>query len=294
MALIDIPGLEAIEVLRKEGYDIRTDVPEKDRPLEILLLNLMPLKEQTERHLLRRLAAADTLVRVTLLQTESYKGTHVSEEHLAQFYRTLSEVQEQFYDGLIITGAPVEFMAFEEVAYWPELCDLIKWSGAHVRSTLYICWGAQAGLYYHYGISKQVMPDKQFGIFEHRICHACDLTTDMEDPFGAPHSRHTYTPKDEVLATAELTLVAESPVAGVYLMLDEAKRLVFVTGHSEYEADTLKQEYERDLGKGLPIKMPQHYFPDDDAAKEPVSTWSRHSEQLFANWLKFYAAPGEA
>ncbi|MCI8633715.1 MAG: homoserine O-succinyltransferase [Lachnospiraceae bacterium] len=290
MGLVKLAGLPAIEELEKEGW--RMIEPEDGgKRLRVLILNLMPLKQQTERQLLRRLAAAKPVVEAVLLTTESYASTHVDPEHLKVHYKTFSQVRQEDWDGLIITGAPVEHMDFEEVAYWEELTQMMAWSETHVRSVLHICWGAQAGLYYHYGIPKRSLPEKQFGIYPHRVVTAGLLTQDMEDPFPAPHSRHTYTAKEDVERVQELQLVAESPLAGVYLLLDEKRRYVFVTGHSEYEADTLAQEYRRDLGKGLPIALPYHYFPEDDAQRAPVSIWDRHSETLFNNWLMFYASP---
>ena len=291
MAILDIPNLPPLAPLASEGNrPAQAYSQSAPTALRVLILNLMPLKEQTERQLLRRLMAAGPLVSVTFLTTESYHSTHVSPEHLRQFYQTFSQVQDQEWDGLIITGAPVEDMAFEEVAYWPELTKIMDWSAQHVRSVLHICWGAQAGLYYHYGITKQKLPAKQFGIFSHQVLADSPLTRGMASPFLAPHSRHTYTPEPEVAKVPALQLVAQSPQAGVYLVVDEAKRWIYVTGHSEYEADTLKQEYERDKAKGLPIAIPYQYFPGNDPSKPPVCTWQRHSEMLFHNWLSFYVS----
>lgn len=298
MALVKLMGasrkekLPAIDELEKEGTGRLVEPEEigEERVLQVAILNLMPLKEQTERQLLRRIAAADPLVEVTFLTTESYQSRHVSKEHLEEFYHTFSEIRDKDWDGLVITGAPVEHMDFEQVAYWQELAELMEWSKSHVRSVLHICWGAQAGLYYHYGISKKTLPQKQFGIYPHQVLVDCDLTRQMENPFQAPHSRHTYTPKDEVVRQQDLLIVCESPMAGVYLLLDEKRRFAFVTGHSEYEADTLAQEYRRDLGKGLAIQLPYHYFPEDDDSQAPVSVWAAHSERLFNNWLTYYAS----
>lgn len=286
MAVVKIEGLPAVAELEAEGYAF---AKASKGALKVAVLNLMPLKEQTERQLLRRMLAAEPLVEVTFLTTESYQSTHVDPEHLRRFYRTFEEIRDEKWDGLIITGAPVEHMPFEEVAYWGELVQIMEWSKTHVRSVLHICWGAQAGLYHHYGIPKRELPQKQFGIFPHEVLVRCPLTAGMT-AFAAPHSRHTFTPKQEVAACQELQIVAESAMAGVYLMLDEARRWVFVTGHSEYEAGTLRQEYRRDLAKGLPIQLPYHYFPKDDADREPVSVWKEHSETLFHNWLTFYVS----
>lgn len=291
MALVKIEGLPATAELEQEGWQMtEPDQIQGRRVLRVAILNLMPLKEQTERQLLRRIAAARPLVQATFLTTESYQSTHVSEEHLKRYYQTFSQVQGEIWDGLIITGAPVEHMEFEKVAYWPELSQIMEWSKTHVRSVLHICWGAQAGLYYHYQIPKRPLPQKQFGIYPHRIVRPCAITEHMEDPFNAPHSRHTFTPKEEVEKVKDLQITCESPMAGVYLMLDEKRRFIFVTGHSEYEAGTLAQEYRRDLAKGLPIQIPYHYFPEDHPDREPQSTWAGHSAQLFDNWLTNYVS----
>ena len=286
MAVVKIEGLPVMTELEQEGY---TFSKTNEKALKVAVMNLMPLKEQTERQLLRRLAAVSALVDVTFLTTESYHSTHVSAEHLDRFYTYFSKIRDEEWDGLIITGAPVENMEFEEVAYWEELSQLMEWSKTHVKSVLHICWGAQAGLYYHYGVPKRDLPQKQFGIFPHEVTTDCLLSTDMK-PFVTPHSRHTYTPKEEVLKHQELQIVAESAMAGVYLVLDEAQRRIFVTGHSEYEAGTLDQEYRRDQSKGLDIQMPYHYYPGDDDTKAPVNVWNEHSETLFNNWIKYYVS----
>ena len=286
MAVVKIEGLAAIDELQQEGYSF---ADKAEGALKIAVMNLMPLKEQTERQLLRRLSAASALVDVTFLTTESYRSTHVSAEHLEKFYTTFSKIRGEKWDGMIITGAPVENMEFEEVTYWPELAELIEWSKTNVRSVLFICWGAQAGLYYHYGVPKRPLPQKQFGIFPHEVTAQCPLSTNMAS-FVTPHSRHTYTPKEEILKHSQLQIVAESAMAGVYLVLDEVNRWIFVTGHSEYEANTLDQEYRRDLAKGLNIQMPYQYYPEDDDTKAPVNVWNEHSETLFNNWIKYYVS----
>lgn len=284
MAVVRIEGLPAIAELEQEGY---TFSEKTEGALKVAVMNLMPLKEQTERQLLRRMAAAEPLVDITFLTTETYRSTHVDPAHLERFYTTFSKIRHEKWDGLIITGAPVENMEFEEVSYWNELADLVLWSKENVRSVLHICWGAQVGLYYHYGIPKKPLPQKQFGIFPHEVTANCPLSTDMK-PFVTPHSRHTYTPKEEILKHDQLQIVAESAMAGVYLVLDEAERRIFVTGHSEYDADTLDKEYRRDLAKGLPIQMPYNYYPNDDESLAPPNVWSDHSETLFNNWIKYY------
>ena len=291
MALIRINGLPAIDELEQEGYQFEEHAAEGSQPLRVAILNVMPLKEQTERQLLRRIAAAGPLVQVTFLTTESYQSTHVDPQHLKRFYRTFSQIREENWDGLIITGAPVEHMEFEEVAYWNELASMMEWSRSHVRSVLHICWGAQAGLYYHHGIPKRSLEHKQFGIYPHTVLADIPLTYQMKTPFNAPHSRHTYTAKEDVQRVPELTIACESPMAGVYLISDEMNRRIYVTGHSEYEADTLEKEYQRDLAKGLSIQIPYHYFPGDDAAQKPISVWKEHSQELFHNWLTYYVSP---
>lgn len=286
MAVVNIAGLPAIAELEKEGYIFSQT---NEGALKVAVMNLMPLKEQTERQLLRRMAAVPALVDVTFMTTESYRSTHVDPAHLDRFYTTFSKIREEKWDGLIITGAPVENMEFEEVTYWPELAQLMEWSKTHVKSVLHICWGAQAGLYYHYGVPKRPLPQKQFGIFPHEVTTECPLSADMK-PFVTPHSRHTYTPKEEILKHSQLQIVAESAMAGVYLVLDEANRWIFVTGHSEYEANTLDQEYRRDLAKGMDIQMPYQYYPENDDTKAPMNVWNEHSETLFNNWIKYYVS----
>ena len=286
MAVVKIEGLPAIDELQEEGYSFADSA---EGALKIAVMNLMPLKEQTERQLLRRLAAASTLMDVTFLTTESYRSTHVDPAHLEKFYTNFSKIRDEKWDGLIITGAPVENMEFEEVTYWSELAQLMEWSKTHVKSVLHICWGAQAGLYYHYGVPKQPLSQKQFGIFPHEVTTECPLSTDMK-PFVTPHSRHTYTPKEEILKHSQLQIVAESAMAGVYLVLDQTNRWIFVTGHSEYEANTLDQEYRRDLAKGMDIQMPYQYYPENDDTKAPVNVWNEHSETLFSNWIKYYVS----
>ena len=295
MPLVQIKGLPAVSELKAEWeQEGRTGliVPEEElgsrKVTEIAILNLMPVKERTERQLLRRLAMSKELVRVTFLMTESYHPRHTDPEHLQKFYTVFSAVKDTVFDGMIITGAPIEMMPFEEVDYWKELTGIMDSCRERKISTLYICWGAQAGLYHFYGIPKKSLPAKQFGIFEHHLEVPSPLTTGMQDPFYTPHSRHTFTDKQDVIGINGLKIAAESPRAGVYLIVDEEHREVFITGHSEYEADTLSFEYFRDLGKGLPINVPEHYFPDDDPSKKPVSVWKKHSEQLFENWITYY------
>lgn len=259
------------------------------RPLQIAILNLMPLKQQTERQLLRMLGNSPLQVDITLLNVSTHKSKNVSQEYLLKYYETFDSIRHRRFDGMIITGAPVELLDFEEVDYWTELCDIMEWTKTHVTSTYHICWGAQAGLYYHYGIPKRELPEKKFGVFQHtRIHDNIDLIRGFDDVFLAPHSRHTYTPVEEVLKHPELQILCTSEEAGLYLMISRDKKQVFVTGHSEYDATTIRDEYFRDLEKGLPIKMPVHYFPEDDPQKVPIKTWRSHANLLYSNWLNYY------
>lgn len=260
------------------------------RPLKIVLLNLMPLKQQTEIQLFRMLSNSPLQVDITLLNVSTHKSKNVSEEYLIKHYVTFDEIKNQKFDGMIITGAPVELMSFEEVDYWPELCSIMEWTKTNVTSTFHICWGAQAGLYYHYGIPKQELPEKKSGVFQHnRVQDNIDLLRGFDDVFLAPHSRHTYTPIEEVQKHSELQILSTSEEAGLYLLISRDKRQVFVTGHSEYDATTLRDEYFRDMKKGLDnVKMPAHYFPDDDPQKMPVKTWRSHANLLYSNWLNYY------
>ncbi|MBQ7916690.1 MAG: homoserine O-succinyltransferase [Firmicutes bacterium] len=290
---IRIPDhLPAADVLRRERIFVMPEERARHqdiRELKILILNLMPMKQQTEVQLLRLLGRSPLQVEVTLLAMSSYESRHTSQEYLLSFYHTFEEVKEQHFDGMIITGAPVEHMEFEEVAYWPELVEIMEWSKSHVTSTMHICWGAQAGLYYHYGVPKGHLDKKMFGVFEHeRVPEMHNIIRGFDDVFVAPHSRHTYTPEEEVLKHPELKILCKSKEAGIYLIKSEKYRQIFVTGHSEYDEDTLKNEYFRDLNKGLSIDMPVNYFPDNDPNQLPKNTWRSHANLLYANWLNFY------
>ena len=259
------------------------------RPLKILILNLMPNKIQTETQLLRVLSNSPLQIDVTLAMTKSHVSKNTSAEHLSSFYVTFDDVREQRFDGLIITGAPVEQMPFEEVDYWPELAEIMDWSKTNVTSTFHICWGAQAGLYHHYRIGKYPTPEKVFGIFRHVIFDKrVPLLRGFDDVFLAPHSRHTMTRREDIDASPYLNMLAYSSVAGPYIIISADGRQIFVMGHSEYDSDTLKNEYFRDLEKGLPIKLPVNYFPDDDPSRTPIQTWRSHAYLLFSNWLNYY------
>ena len=290
---INIPNdLPATKTLAEENIFVMTEtraVAQDIRPLEILLLNLMPTKIETETQLARLLGNTPLQVTLEFIHTKSHRSKNIAEEHLFQFYKTFDEIRERNYDGLIITGAPVEHLPFEEVEYWPELCEIMEWSKTHVSSTFHICWGAQAGLYYHYGIPKHDLPEKLFGVFPHRVERRSNmLMRGFDDIFMAPHSRHTGTRREDVEACAALKILASSETAGVYALSTEGGRQIFITGHSEYDADTLKREYLRDKNAGAPIHIPENYFPDDDDEKPPRVSWRSHANLLYQNWLNYY------
>ncbi|MBP7402019.1 MAG: homoserine O-succinyltransferase [Clostridia bacterium] len=269
-----------------EGRAYRQDI----RPLRILILNLMPNKITTETQLLRLLSNSPLQVEVDLIYTATWNPRNTSQDHLVKFYETFDDVKDRRYDGMIITGAPVEHMPFEEVAYWEELCRIMDWSRDHVYSTLHICWGAQAGLYHHYGIPKHSLPRKVFGVFPHSMSYTrpVKLFRGFDDVFYVPHSRHTEIRREDILAVPGLRLLSESPLSGVYAVSDMTGRQIFLTGHSEYDPGTLRDEYERDLAKGLPIDIPYNYFPDDDPARPPCVSWRSSASLVFANWLNYY------
>ena len=283
--------LPAIDGLRKENIfvmnSLRADTQDI-RPLRICILNLMPTKEVTEMQLLRLLSNSPLQVDVTLLYTASYQPTHTTEGHLHSFYKTFSEIKEQRFDGLIVTGAPVEMLRFEDVAYWQELSEILDWSVKNVFASLFICWGAQAALYKLYGVRKHVTDAKISGIFEHKLCDpSSPLLRGFDDVFLAPHSRNTTVYRDDILACPELTLLSESEEAGVYLVASKDYKHVFITGHGEYDVDTLHKEYMRDLGKGLEIEMPRHYYVGDVVGALPPLRWRSSSSLLITNWLNY-------
>ena len=259
------------------------------RPLRILALNLMPTKIATETQLARLLANSPLQVQLTLLHTASHEATHVPGGHMEAFYKTFDEVCGQRFDGMIITGAPVEQLPFEAVDYWPELCRILEFSKTNVFSTLHVCWGAQAALYHHFGIEKELLPQKMFGVFQHRVLRPANpLVRGFDEVFWAPHSRHTGVRRNQVDACGALRVLAESEEAGIYLMSTESGRQIFVTGHPEYEKFTLDAEYRRDAAKGLPIGLPKNYYPQDDPAREPLYRWRAHAFLLYTNWLNYY------
>jgi homoserine O-succinyltransferase len=291
---IKIPDhLPAAGILEQENvfvmYDNRA-YSQDIRPLRILILNLMPTKIVTETQLLRLLSNSPIQIDVDFIYTSSYNPRNTPLDHLVKYYETFDQIKERRYDGMIITGAPVEQMPFEEVAYWPELCEIMEWSKKHVYSTLHICWGAQAGLHYHYGIPKYDLPEKMFGVFPHfrSYTRPVKLFRGFDDVFFVPHSRHTEIRKEDIESVPELRLLSESEVSGVYAVSDMKGRQIFLTGHSEYDPLTLKQEYERDIERGLNIDVPKNYFPADDPASQPLVQWRSSAYLLFANWLNYY------
>lgn len=290
---VKIPdSLPARGVLESENIFVMDEhraVHQDIRPLRIAILNLMPLKISTETQLLRLLGNSPLQVEITLLRVQSHESRNTPAEHLLQHYSSFDEVRDQSFDGFIITGAPVEQMPFEEVDYWEELTGIMDWARVHAFSTLYICWGAQAGLYHYYGVPKHALPAKMFGVFPHRVnVRHEQLVRGFDDVFYVPHSRHTETRREDVLAVPELVLVSESEESGVYVVCSADRRHIFVTGHSEYDPLTLQAEYVRDVQKGLPIAVPRNYFPGDDPKREPVVRWRGHANLLFSNWLNYY------
>lgn len=259
------------------------------RPLSICILNLMPVKQDTELQLLRALSNTPLQIAVSFMKMNSHVSLNTPIQHLNQFYKTFDELKNNKYDGLIITGAPVEQIPFEEVDYWKELCEIMDWSRKHVFSTFHICWGAQAGLYYHYGLKKVLLPQKLFGVYEHKVMNRkVPLVRGFDDTFLIPHSRHTAVLAEDIHNCSELTVLAESEEAGVLLCMAEEGRQIFVMGHPEYDRYTLHNEYMRDKNKGLPIQMPKNYYPGNDDTQRPSLQWRSHSNNLYCNWLNYY------
>jgi homoserine O-succinyltransferase len=290
---ITVPeGLPAAEALEKENIFVmnRDRALHQDiRPLHLLILNLMPTKADTEKQLLRLLSNSPLQLEVEFLRMTSHVAKHTSLEYLLKFYKSFGEVENNRYDGMIITGAPVERLKFEQVDYWPELCRVMDWSKHSVYSTLHICWGAQAGLYHHFGVPKYELPEKLSGVFEHRILFpAHPLLRGFDDYFWAPHSRYTEVRKSDIEKIPQLEILAVSKRAGVYLAANRNGRQVFVTGHCEYERNTLAKEYFRDVKKGIPTKVPENYFRDDDPRKSTAINWRAHASLLFSNWLNYF------
>ena len=290
---INIPNdLPAWDTLEQENIFIMSEKRARSqdiRPLRILILNLMPKKIDTERQLLRMLSNSPLQVDVELLQTATHASKNTPSDHLLKFYQVFQDIREQYFDGMIITGAPVEQMDFEEVTYWDEITEIFDWARTHVTSTLYICWAAQAGLYHHYGVPKYALDKKMFGIFEHRTLQPLHpIFRGFDDMFYVPHSRHTEVRREDIQKVPELTLLSESEDAGVYMAVARGGREFFVTGHSEYSPLTLDTEYRRDLNKGLPIEIPRNYYVDDDPDKGVLVRWRAHANLLFSNWLNYF------
>ena len=284
--------LPAKESLENENIFVMTETRaqcQDIRPLKILILNLMPTKIETETQLLRLLGNTPLQVDIELLQTATHKSKHTDEDHMLMFYKTFDEIKDKKYDGMIVTGAPVELLEFEEVDYWPELCEIFEWSKTNVYSTFHICWGAQAALYYHYGIPKHKLDEKMFGVFSHKpldLYHP--LLRGFDDCYNVPQSRHTETRFNDVALCKDLQILSYSEISGIHLISDLECRKFFATGHSEYDADTLAKEYFRDKEKGLAIQIPYNYFPDNDPTQKPIMTWRNVGTLMFTNWLNYF------
>ena len=290
---IKIPNqLPATKTLAEENIFVMTDaraVSQDIRPLQILMLNLMPTKIDTETQLSRLLGNTPLQVELTLMHTSSHKSKNTSEDHLLAFYTTFDKVKDRYFDGLVITGAPVEMLEFEEVEYWDELCEIMEWSTTHVHSTFHICWGAQAGLYYHFGVQKKTLDKKMFGVFPHIADYKRSmLFRGFDDVFMVPHSRHTTIDRADLEGIPGLKILASSPEAGVFALSTKKGRQIFITGHPEYDAETLGREYWRDVNAGKPIEIPKNYYPDNDPEKTPVSTWRSSANLLYCNWLNYF------
>ena len=290
---IKIPNdLPAVKTLNDENIFVMTEtraITQDIRPLKILLLNLMPKKIETETQLSRLLGNSPLQVDLEFIHTKSHQSKNTSAEHLFTFYKTFEDIKDRTFDGMIITGAPVEHLEFEEVEYWEELCEIMEWTKTHVHSTFHICWGAQAGLYFHYGINKQPLDKKMFGIFPHKVDYKKSiLFRGFDDVFMAPHSRHTTVLAEDIKAVKGLKILSTSEEAGVYAVSSKYGKQIFITGHSEYDAETLAQEYFRDLDAGKEIEIPKNYFPNDDIKKKPRVTWRSHANLLYTNWLNYF------
>ncbi len=294
---IKIPnGLPAYKTLVEDRIMVIDDeraTHQDIRPLEIVILNLMPKKIETETQLLRLLSNTPLQINIELLQMASHDSKTTPQEHMLKFYTTFEKIKDRYFDGLIITGAPVEQLDFEEVDYWDEICEIMEWSKSHVYSTIHICWGAQAGLFYHYGVKKYPLEKKMFGVFEHSVLNPRHpILNGFDDKFLVPHSRHTEVRRSDIEKVSELEILAESDIAGVDIVGDKSMRRFFILGHSEYDKRTLADEYFRDFEKGLPIDIPYNYFPDDNPKNKPLHTWICHANLMFSNWLNFIVYPG--
>ena len=287
---IKVPaGLPALQNVIDEGCMVKVLEAPTKRTLRIALLNIMPMKETTEADFIRLLATSDEEIELTLLKLDTHTPKHASPEHMNRYYTSFNDVRESRFDGLIITGAPIEKIEYEEVTYWPELCGIFEWARKNVTSTLYICWAAQAGVYQKFGIQKYLLPAKMFGIFPHTIAKPeMPLFEGMDNVIYVPHSRHTELHREDIIAESRLELLSESELSGVYIMQEKGTKDFFITGHSEYALYTLDGEYKRDVAKGLPIELPLNYYRDNNPANEPVNRWQATAWKLFGNWLKYY------
>ena len=290
---INIPdNLPAAKVLKKENIfvmDQTRAIHQDIRPQRIVILNIMPVKHTTETHLLRLLSNTPLQIEIDLMHPKNHTSKNTPIEHLETFYKTFDQIKDRRYDGLIITGAPLGFINFEDITYWEELKDIMDWAESHVTSTLYLCWGAQAALYHFYGIEKRLLDKKMFGVFGHRVIdRKIPLVRGFDDFFPAPHSRFMHIDPTDIEEISELEIIADSDEAGIYIVGSKNGKKIFVTGHSEYDPNTLKEEYERDLAKGLDIQMPVNYFEDDDPSKPPLVQWRSHANLLYTNWLNYY------
>ena len=285
----DLPAKEILERENIFVMDENRAMHQDIRPISIAIVNLMPLKEETELQILRSLSNTPLQIDVVFVALESHESTHTSLSHLNKFYMSFADIKEQNFDGLIITGAPVEQMEYEEVDYWPEISRIMEWSKTHVTSTLHLCWGAQAGLYYHYGIPKRALDKKMFGVYRHKVMNRkIPLVRGFDDYFYAPHSRHTEVRREDIEKHPGLTILAESQEAGVFLVINEDGSQIFVMGHPEYDRVTLHKEYMRDEEKRLPIEKPVNYYTDDGENQKPLLQWRSHGNILYANWLNYY------
>lgn len=285
----DLPAAEILENENIFVMDENRAMHQDIRPLKVAILNLMPIKQDTELQILRALSNTPLQVDVTFVMATGHVSQHTSASHLNKFYVTFEQIKEQKFDGLIITGAPLENITFEEVDYWDEICEIMDWAEKNVTSTLHICWAAQAGFYHYYGIQKRQLSEKLFGIYEHRVQNRKEpLVRGFDDIFLAPHSRHTETPSLEIHKCQDLTILAESEEAGVYLAIAQGGKKVFLNGHPEYDRYTLDKEYHRDLDKGLPIHIPYNYYPHNNPDNKPLLQWRSHCNNLYTNWLNYY------
>lgn len=285
----DLPAKAELEEENIFVMDENRAISQNIRPLEIIVLNLMPIKQDTELQLLRGLSNTPLQIDVTFLQMSSHVSKNTSASDIKKFYQTFEEIKNNNYDGMIITGAPVEKLEFEEVNYWDELITVMEWSKKHVTSTIHICWGAQAGLYYHYGIKKELLPKKLSGVYKHRVMNRKEpLVRGFDDVFMAPHSRYTQASRQQILDNPRLKVLADSDEAGIYIVLGDGGKEIFVMGHPEYDRLTLDQEYKRDIDKGIEPELPVNYYPDDDCNRKPMLSWRSHANNLYTNWLNYY------